>query len=147
MEACFGFPEYFTFLPWYYHIATLIIIYLLFTELPFKALPQVSFFLSNVIKWAGIFTWWSDPNHHIWGFWAFTDPACYSIKLFFVYVLKIYLFKRTREHTSSGRGRGTSRLLAEQGAQHKASSIPGPWDHNPSQSQTLNWWATQVPLH
>ena len=25
-------------------------------------------------------------------------------------------------------------------------SIPGPWDHDPSQRQMLNHWATQVPL-
>ena len=50
--------------------------------------------------------------------------------------LYIYLTERERESASTSRGscrqRGRSRLLTQQG------SIPGPWDHDLSQRQTLN---------
>ena len=47
-------------------------------------------------------------------------------------------------HTERGRGIGRSRLPM---GNPMWDSIPGPQDHNLSQRQTLNYWATQVPLY
>ena len=54
----------------------------------------------------------------------------------------IYLFMR---HTERGKdtGRGRSRLPV---GSLMWDSIPGPWDHDLSQGQMLNCWASQVPL-
>ena len=49
----------------------------------------------------------------------------------------IYLRERTWVG-GKGRRRGRSRLLSEQGAQHEA-PFPGPWGHDLSRRQTLNW--------
>ena len=56
----------------------------------------------------------------------------------FCFVLRFYLFIHGR-HTERGRRR--SRLLAGSLMQN---SIPGPWDHDLSQGQMLNCWATQA---
>ena len=55
----------------------------------------------------------------------------------FVFILKIYLFIQ-----ESYRGRGRNRLRSKSLMQD---TIPGTQDHNHSQLQTLNLWATQVP--
>ena len=65
--------------------------------------------------------------------------------LFYFFKDFIYLFTRERERErSSQRWRekqapfGAGSLMQD--------SIPGPLDHDLSQKQTLNPWATQVPL-
>ena len=62
---------------------------------------------------------------------------------FLLKILFILLREREREHmsTSGGkdRGRRTSWLLAKRGPPPMLGSILGPWDHDLSQSPTLNW--------
>ena len=60
-------------------------------------------------------------------------------KSFFLF-LRFHVFIHER-HTEVGRGRNRlpTRSLQD--------TIPGPWDHDLSQKQMLNHWATQVPLY
>jgi len=53
--------------------------------------------------------------------------------------VKTYLFVRMGGRAQvGGRGKGRSRLPAEQGALCRTHSIPGLWDHDLSQGQKLN---------
>lgn len=54
--------------------------------------------------------------------------------------------KKERAHAQTGRvaGKGRTGLLAEQGAH--VGPVPGLWDHDLSQRQTLNDLVTQFPL-
>ena len=65
-----------------------------------------------------------------------------SRKSFFVFQ-RFYLFIHER-HTERGRDIGSGRSRLPEGSP-RWDSIPGPWDHNLSQRQTLNHWATQAP--
>ena len=73
-------------------------------------------------------------NHHFTDFFFSTS---------WTFFLRFYLLIN-ETHTERGRdiGRGRSRLPA---GSLMWDSIPGPWDHDPSQRQTLNHWATWVP--
>ena len=77
-------------------------------------------------------------GHQRWaGFWT----HCKWVS-FFYFRDFIYLYMRHRERTRD-LGRGRSRLPAGCSMED---SIPGPWDHALGRRQTLNHWATQVPL-
>ena len=63
------------------------------------------------------------------------------VRFFF---LRFYIFIHERHRERSRYiGRGRNRLRIGSPMQN---SIPGPRDHNLSQRQMLNYWATQVPL-
>ena len=71
-------------------------------------------------------------------------PWFHQTSVLFFLKKNIYVCIHER-HTERGRdtGRGRSRLLV---GSTTWDSIPGPWDHDLSRRQTLNHWATQVPL-
>ena len=85
--------------------------------------------------------WWVGPFSHylvtLFDWWFHS-----LIFIFFIFE-DFYLFTRER-HTERGRdiGRGRSRLSE---GRLMRDSILGPWDHNLSQRQALNHWATQLP--
>ena len=67
-----------------------------------------------------------------------------NLPISFLFFKIVYLFERqsrASENTVEGRGRGKgrSRISTEQGAGSPVQdSIPGPWDHDLTQRQTLN---------
>ena len=52
---------------------------------------------------------------------------------------RLYLREREKEHKQgAGAERGRSKLPTEQRTQQRGALIPGPWNHDLSQRQTLN---------
>ena len=98
-----------------------------------------------------LFSNWPRPRPVVSIYWYVCRLICRRIKVVShiengikmqCFFLRFYLFIHER-HTERGRdiGRGRSRLPVGSLMQ---GSIPGPWDHDLSQRQTLNQWTTQI---
>ena len=72
---------------------------------------------------------------------SFLFSDAFQFLVFFFFFKIIYLFVRDNRERGRDTGRRRSRLPV--GSQIW-DSIPGPWDHNPSQRQTFSPWAIQA---
>ena len=136
--------------------------------------PRVlKFFLRIFLSWCSILIFWRCYFKILWAKFKFS-PICYVCLFccfsvfvldsafisrpavlnvcvrpnycpsFWFFFLRFYLFIHEK-HRERGRdiGKGRSRLPA---GNLMWDLIPGPWDHDLSQRQTLNHWATQAPF-
>ena len=92
----------------------------------------ILFHLPMILK--SIF-WYLFSFYTLFFLWPFHSVFCLFLDF-------IYLFMRDTQREAETQGRGRSRLPVGSPMQD---SIAGPWDHDLSQRQMLNCWATQAP--
>ena len=102
--------------------------------------------LKNANTWTS--QWREPPPSWFCLWWLYRDFFFFlSLRpdwILISFFLRFYLVIHER-HRERGRDIGRGRSRFPTGSQTQ-DSIPGPWNHNPRQRQTLNHWATQVPL-